>query len=114
MLNKEEKELLTRQIQKSFESAYLYLEMSIYFQGTGLEVFTQSFIKQADEEIAQGIKILTYLQNCNGNMKLLDIPESADSRSYSTFIHPLNKTDSNENLILSDKKAVRRENVYGV
>lgn len=63
MLNKKITDLLNDQINKEFYSAYLYLEMSNYFEAKGLDGFANWFYVQAQEERDHAMLFYRYLQN---------------------------------------------------
>lgn len=63
MLNKKVTDLLNDQINKEFYSAYLYLEMSNYFEAKGLNGFANWFYIQAQEERDHAMLFYRYLQN---------------------------------------------------
>lgn len=73
MLNEKIKNLLNTQIQKEFESAYLYLDIYTFYESKGLHGFASWFKKQTLEELKHGDKILGYLLDCNEYPKLFDI-----------------------------------------
>ena len=64
-MNKKVHELLNRQINKEFYSAYLYLDFSNYFKAKGLDGFANWYMVQAMEEKDHGMLFYTYLQNEN-------------------------------------------------
>ncbi len=99
MLNQKVKDLLNTQIQKEFESAYLYLEMANYYKLSGLEGYAHWFMKQSEEELYHGRMIIDYLLDCNSSVKLLDI--SISPRNYIDFIQPLDEALSHEKYVTS-------------
>jgi len=56
-------ELLNQQINKEFYSAYLYLDISNYFDERGLDGFANWYMIQAQEERDHAILFYTYLKN---------------------------------------------------
>ena len=56
-------ELLNRQINKEFYSAYLYLDFSNYFDEKGLDGFANWYMVQAQEERDHAMLFYQYLQN---------------------------------------------------
>lgn len=63
MMNAKIHELLNRQINKEFYSAYLYLDFSNYFERAGLDGFANWYKIQAQEERDHAMLFYTYLQN---------------------------------------------------
>lgn len=63
MLNKKVSDLLNDQINKEFYSAYLYLDMSNYFEQRGLNGFANWYKIQAMEERDHAMLFYQYLQN---------------------------------------------------
>ncbi|MBQ2755052.1 MAG: ferritin [Oscillospiraceae bacterium] len=57
------RELLNRQINKEFYSAYLYLDFSNYFDAKSLDGFANWYMIQAQEERDHAMLFYTYLQN---------------------------------------------------
>ena len=62
-MNTKVHELLNAQINKEFYSAYLYLEISNYFDERGLDGFSNWYLVQAQEERDHAMLFYTYLQN---------------------------------------------------
>jgi len=62
-MNAKVHELLNAQINKEFYSAYLYLEISNYFDERGLDGFSNWYLVQAQEERDHAMLFYTYLQN---------------------------------------------------
>ena len=72
-------ELLNRQINKEFYSAYLYLDFSNYFKARGLDGFANWYMIQAQEERDHAMLFYTYLQNENQTVTLdaIDKPDKS-------------------------------------
>ena len=70
MLNEKVHELLNQQINKEFYSAYLYLEISNYFNDRNLDGFANWYMIQAQEERDHAMLFYTYLQNENQTVTL--------------------------------------------
>lgn len=66
LLSKEMEKNLNEQINKEFESAYIYKAMTQYFAEKGLNGFKNFFEKQAVEEIEHSQKLIDYV-NERGN-----------------------------------------------
>ena len=69
-MNKKVHELLNRQINKEFYSAYLYLDFSNYFKRVGLDGFANWYKIQAEEERDHAMLFYQYLQNENAEVTL--------------------------------------------
>lgn len=65
--------MLNTQIQKEFESAYIYLGFSAFFDKQGLSGFSNWYKIQAKEEEAHAMKIYDYLCKVNQPIELLPI-----------------------------------------
>lgn len=63
MLNKKVADLINDQINKEFYSAYLYLDMSNFFERRGLNGFANWYKIQAQEERDHAMLFYQYLQN---------------------------------------------------
>lgn len=70
MMNAKVHELLNRQINKEFYSAYLYLDFSNYFEDAGLDGFANWYKIQAQEERDHAMLFYQYLQNENQKVTL--------------------------------------------
>jgi len=63
MLDEKVIALLNQQVNKEFYSAYLYLEISNYYDSISLDGFANWFMIQAQEERDHAMLFYTYLQN---------------------------------------------------
>lgn len=63
MFNEKVSALLNEQINKEFYSAYLYLDMSNYFERRGLDGFANWYRIQAQEERDHAMLFYQYMQN---------------------------------------------------
>ena len=75
--NKEVEEVLNKQINAEFWSAYMYLSMSAYFQAKGLKGFANWMRVQYQEEVTHAIKFYDYILARGGNVELYalaDVP----------------------------------------
>lgn len=97
MLSKEVVKLLNEQINKEFFSAYLYLDMSNYYDDKNLTGFSNWFKVQAQEERDHALLFLTYLQNNNEEIKLTSI--AAPDKSYIDFRAPLTAALEHERFV---------------
>ncbi len=77
MLNQKVADLLNDQINKEFYSAYLYLDMSNYFEAKGLDGFANWYRIQAQEERDHAMLFYQYLQNndCKVQLKAIAQPD---------------------------------------
>ncbi len=71
MLNKELVELLTKQINEEFYSAYLYLDFANYYVEENLDGFANWYQVQAAEEQEHAMAFIKYLQD-NGEKVVLE------------------------------------------
>lgn len=72
-LDKKVYELLNKQVQLEFASAYLYLSMSTQFEEWGLDGFANWMRVQYQEEMFHGFKIFDYLHERGAQVELLEI-----------------------------------------
>lgn len=63
MLNENVAQLLNRQINYEFYSAYLYLDFSVFYADQGLQGFSHWYQIQAQEERDHAMLMIKYLQN---------------------------------------------------
>lgn len=70
MLDKKVSSLINDQINAEFYSAYLYLDMSNYFEQRGLDGFANWYKIQAQEERDHAMLFYQYLQNNNAAVTL--------------------------------------------
>ncbi|MDO4260860.1 MAG: ferritin [Eubacteriales bacterium] len=70
MLDKKVVELLNKQVNKEFFSAYLYLDFSNYYYDEGLDGFGNWFKVQAQEERDHATLMIQYLQNNGEKVEL--------------------------------------------
>ena len=70
MMNAKVRDLVNQQINKEFDSAYLYLDFSNYFEDAGLDGFANWYKVQAQEERDHAMLFYQYLQNENQKVTL--------------------------------------------
>ena len=70
MLNKQIYNLINSQINKELYSAYLYLEISNYFNEHGLPGFASWYVKQSEEEVEHAMKFNAYVYQQGGKVVL--------------------------------------------
>ena len=97
MLSKEVVKLLNEQVNKEFYSAYLYLDISNYYDRKNLNGFSSWFKIQAQEERDHALLFLTYLQNNNEEIKLTGI--SGPDKIYADFRSPLSAALEHEKFV---------------
>ena len=79
--------LLNEQINKEFYSAYLYLDMAIYYDELDLAGFANWYMIQAQEERDHAMLFMKYMQN-NGLKVTLDAIGKPD-KVYNSVLDPL-------------------------
>ena len=79
--------LLNQQINKDFYSAYLYLDMSNFYDEQDLDGYANYYMIQAQEERDHALLFMKYMQN-NGLKITLDAIEKPD-KTYETILDPL-------------------------
>jgi len=99
-------DLLNQQIQKELFSAYLYTEMSNYYNEEGLDGFANWFDIQAQEEMSHARLFRTYMQNNDMSIKLL--PIEAPGKQFTSFDQPLNLSLEHEKYVTASIS-----NIYG-
>jgi len=70
MLNKKIQDLMNNQIQAEFNSAQLYLAMSVYSEAENLKGFAHWLKVQYKEETSHGMKIIHHLVERGGEVEL--------------------------------------------
>ncbi|MCF0206305.1 MAG: ferritin [Bacteroidales bacterium] len=99
MMNKKVSELINDQINKEFYSAYLYLDMSNFFESKGLAGFANWYKVQAQEERDHAMLFYQYLQN-NGEkvtLKAIDQPD----KTFKNIMDPLKAGLEHEKYVTS-------------
>ena len=97
MLNEKVASLINEQINKEFYSAYLYLDMSNYYNESGLNGFGNWFMVQAQEERDHALLFLQYLQNNGEKVTLSEI--KAPNITFSNFSSPLQESLKHEQFV---------------
>jgi ferritin len=75
MLSKTLQDAINTQIQKEFESAYLYLAMAAHFDALSLPGFASWMRKQFEEEQGHAFKFYDYVNDQRGRVTLLPIAQ---------------------------------------
>ena len=79
--------LLNQQINKEFYSAYLYLDMSNYYDEQDLDGYANYYMVQAQEERDHALLFMKYMQN-NGLKVTLDAIDKPD-KVFENLLDPL-------------------------
>ena len=99
--------LLKEQINKEFYSAYLYLDMSNYYDGLDLDGYANYYMIQAQEERDHALLFLKYMQN-NGLKVTLEAIDKPD-KTYSSILEPLEVAAEHERYVTSLINAIYHE-----
>ena len=75
MIGEKMLEMLNKQIQEEYYSAYLYLSMSSYFDSQGLSGMANWMRVQYDEEVSHALKIYDYILERGGKVELLALKQ---------------------------------------
>ncbi len=75
MISKELQDSLIQQLNKEYQSAYIYLGMSAYCSKEGFNGAANWFLIQYQEEVTHGMKLFKYLEDQNVDIKLPLIQE---------------------------------------
>ena len=94
MLKKEVLAALNKQIQHELTAQYSYLALSVWFDQQVLKGFAAYFLKQAGEEHEHAMKLLTYVQDRCGEVKLGAI--DAPRQEFATVLDALKHTQGLE------------------
>jgi ferritin len=97
MLQKEVVKLLNEQINKEFFSAYLYMDISNYYDLKNLNGFSNWFKVQSQEERDHALLFIAYMQKNNEEIKLTAI--AGPDMEYPDFRLPLTVALDHERLV---------------
>ena len=86
-MNERIAQLLNEQINKEFYSAYLYLDMAVYYEGMNLSGFANWYMIPAQEERDHALLFMKYMQN-NGLKVTLEAIGKPD-KAFDSIIDPL-------------------------
>lgn len=98
-MNKNVGDLLNTQINKEMYSAYLYLDMSIYYEKVGLEGFANWYNIQAKEEMDHAMLMMKYLQNNEYEVSLEAVAKP--DKVFEKFEDPLYASLEHEKYVTS-------------
>ena len=91
--------LLNQQINKEFYSAYLYLDMSNFYDGLDLDGYANYYMIQAQEERDHALLFMKYMQN-NGLKVTLEAIGKPD-KTYASPMDPLEAAAEHERYVTS-------------
>ena len=98
-MNERIAKLLNEQINKEFYSAYLYLDMAIFYEELNLSGFANWYMIQAQEERDHALLFMKYMQN-NGLKVTLDAIGKPD-KVFNDIIDPLVVSAEHERYVTS-------------
>ena len=88
---------LNHQVTNEVAASHVYLAMSACFDKMGLRIFAKRFFDQAEEERTHALKIIKYLQDVNGTVKLEAIGQPR--AEYPTAVAIIEAAVESENLV---------------
>lgn len=91
--------LLNDQINKEFYSAYLYLDMSNYYDSIDLDGYAHYYMVQAQEERDHALLFMQYMQN-NGLKVTLEAIDKPD-KAFDSILAPLEVAAEHERYVTS-------------
>lgn len=94
MLDKKIVDALNKQIGMEYHSAYVYLNISLYYEDLGLSGFENWFKVQAREECEHAERIIAYLQDNDAEVVLPAIP--APAQKFKNALEPAEISYKNE------------------
>lgn len=97
MIHEDLQVALNNQINQEFTAAYNYLGMAIYFDEQNLDGFANWMQMQHAEEQAHGMRLLRYLQDRGGSVRLakIDSPKKTFDKPLEVFQLSLKQEVSN-------------------
>ena len=98
-MNEKIASLLNQQINKEFYSAYLYLDMSNYYDELDLDGYANYYNIQAQEERDHALLFMKYMQN-NGLKVTLEAIDKPD-KVYNSILDPLEAAAEHERYVTS-------------
>lgn len=104
MLDKQVAKLLNEQVNKEFYSAYLYLDMSNYYQVENLNGFANWFSVQAQEERDHALLFIAYLAEQGIRAEMTDIGSAA--KTYTDFAQPLTGALEHERFVTASINSI--------
>ena len=107
MINEKVAALLNEQINKELYSAYLYWDMSNYFDNRGLDGFAKWYMVQAHEELDHALHIYRFMQDNDIPITLLTIEQP--NRRYDNPLDVLNTALEHEEYVTNSIHAIYNE-----
>ena len=98
-MNEKIAKLLNEQINKEFYSAYLYLDMSNYYDEQDLDGYAHYYMVQAQEERDHALLFLKYMQNNSLKVTLEAIGKP--DKQYNSILDPLVYAAEHERYVTS-------------
>ena len=99
--------LLNEQINKEFYSAYLYLDMAIYYEQMDLDGYANYYTIQAQEERDHALLFMKYMQS-NGLKVTLEAIAKPD-KTFASVLDPLEIAAEHERYVTGLINAIYRE-----
>ena len=99
--------LLNEQINKEFYSAYLYLDMAIYYDQQNLSGYANYYTIQAQEERDHALLFMKYMQN-NGLKVTLEAISKPD-KTFGSLLDPLEIAAEHERYVTGLINEIYRE-----
>src|SRR5512145_1621056 len=96
-INKKVEEVLNKQVNAEFWSAYLYLLMSALCERQGLKGIANWMRIQFQEETTHALKIHDYVLNRSGEIKLQ--PIAAVENTWNSVLHMFEETYKHECIV---------------
>ena len=106
-MNEKIAKLLNEQINKEFYSAYLYLDMSNYYDEQDLDGYANYYMVQAQEERDHALLFMKYMQN-NGLKVTLDAIAKPD-KAFNSLLEPLQIAAEHERYVTALINAIYHE-----
>jgi len=94
MISKNLQEALIEQLNKEFQSAYIYLGMSAYCSKEGFNGASSWFLIQYQEEVSHGMKFFKYLEDQDVCIKLPEL--KASKVEYKSLLDVFKKSLAHE------------------
>jgi len=98
-MNEKIAKLLNQQINKEFYSAYLYLDISNYYDDLDLDGYSNYYMIQAQEERDHALLFIKYMQS--NNLKVTLEPIDKPDKVYSSVLEPLEVAAEHERYVTS-------------
>ena len=107
MISKTMHAKLNEQITAEFSAAHAYLAMTCSFERMGLKILAKRFLEQHDEEREHARKIVKYVQEVGGVVKLEAIPKpKSDYRSIKEIVQAALESEQRVTGMINDLVAL--------